>query len=122
MLRTRGEFLIHAVPNAAADNDVLGIGLIVATVQAVTAGGASLPGPISNVDAEWAWHTFVPFDAISLTAADPNARSVVVRIPLDSKAMRKLGTNQSYALIAELSTGTFANVEVIGGFRVLIGH
>ena len=66
----------------------LGIGLV--TDEAITAGVASVPTPISDDDWDgWMFHTFFDSRAVTATIADGvNAAAAVVRIPIDSKAMR----------------------------------
>ena len=122
LLRTRGNILVQATPNASTDLAVAAFGLIVVNESAATVGGASLPGPINDVDADWLWHQFVPLDAITLTAADPNARSVVHRLEIDAKAMRKVGPDKVVVLMAELGGSAFSAVTAIAGARFLLGH
>ena len=121
ILRSRGEVLLQATPDAATDSDVYGFGLIVVHSNAVTIGTTALPGPIADIGADWLWHRFVPMDAVTLTAADPNARAVVSRFELDSKAMRKIAPDHTLVLMAE-SGGVFASAAVSVGLRVLLGH
>jgi len=121
LLRSRGEFIFVATPNAGADFDVIGIGLIVVQSAAVTVGGAAVPGPINDGDADWLWHQFVPLDAGGASAADPNAIGLFARVTVDSKAMRKVRTDQTIILVAELSTGNFTDVAFSGGVRLLEG-
>ncbi len=122
LLRTRGTFLVSAIADAVADSDILALGLIVVSQNAQTAGGASMPGPISDQGASWIWHEYIGLDAVSLSASDANARAVIYRGVIDSKAMRKVRADQSVVLMAQLSTGDFVSVSVTGGFRTLLGH
>ena len=55
-IRSRGVFLAQATPNAAADDTVLGLGLIVVSGAAFTAGAGSIPNPIVDFINEWIWH------------------------------------------------------------------
>ena len=121
-LRTRGAVLCIAEPNAATDTEILALGLIVVKAQAAAIGGTSLPGPIANPDAEWAWHQFIAFDAVTATAGDPQAITLNMRVEIDTKAMRKLGTNEEFVLMAEVAGGAMASVNVLGGIRFLVGH
>ena len=122
LLRTRGNILIQGTPDAAGDVEVVGLGLIVVHSNAVTAGGLALPGPIEDDGADWLWHQYVPLDAITLTSADPNARSVVVRVEVDAKAMRRVPSDHEVVLMGELSTTSFASVTALAGIRMLFGH
>ena len=119
IVRIRGFYLIKAIPDAATDDEVVGLGLIVVSDQAAAAGGTSVPGPIATIGVQWLWHNYVPLNAgqAALSGADLGS---MVRGVIDSKAMRKMGPNDSLVLIGELSTGLYSAVEVNGGFRVLI--
>ena len=122
VLRVRGELLIVAIPNAAADSDVVGLGLVVVSAAAIAAAGAALPGPINDIGSDsWMWYQTIPLDAVVLTAGDANARAVIHRVTIDAKAMRKLPQDNALVLVGELSTGDFASVNVTGQMRVLIG-
>ncbi len=122
LLRARGDFLVVAIPDAASDNDVLAMGLIVANQSAITAGGVSLPGPILDQDSDaWLWHSYVGLDAVTATAGTDVEGSLIARVHLDSKAMRKVQADQGVVLMAELVGGAFAAVEVSGGCAFLFG-
>ena len=56
VMRVRGNILVKGTPDAVADDNVVGLGLIVLQSQAFTAGGASVPGPIADPSAPWLWH------------------------------------------------------------------
>ena len=121
ILRSRGGLFVTATPNAASDADVVGLGLIVVHTNALTVGGASLPGPINDIGADWLWHQFVPLDAISATSADGQSVGLNVRVEVDSKAMRRLQTDHAVVLMAELATGQMTTITVNGGIRFLLG-
>ncbi len=119
VLRIRGNLLLVATANAAQDDDVAGLGFIVASDNAIAAGGASLPGPINDPDAPWLWHQYVPLGVVAVTAADDTAIGTFARVEIDSRAMRKATRNEGVVFMAELSTGEFASIQMTGGFRVL---
>ncbi len=122
VLRSRGEFLITAVPDAANDEAVLGIGIIIVNQTALDIGGTALPGPIADANSDaWLYHSFVPLDGTTLTAADPQAIGVNVRVPVDSKAMRRVAADQAVVFMIELNQATFASVTIIGGIAFLFG-
>jgi len=122
LLRSRGNILVQATPDAAGDAANVAFGLIVVHSNALTIGTTALPGPIADVGADWLWHTFVPMDAISLTAADPNARGVVHRVEIDSKAMRRVSSDHTVVLMSEADSGSFASITAQVGLRLLFGH
>ena len=122
LLRSRGNILVAGTPDAATDVEVVGLGIVVVHSNAATIGGLSVPGPIADDGADWLWHQYVPLDAVTLTAGDPNARSVIHRVEIDSKAMRRIPPDYSAILVGELTTTSFANVSVMSGMRMLFGH
>jgi len=121
LLRSRGELMFAAIPDAAGDDDVIGVGLIVVSDASAGVGGASVPGPINDLSAPWIWHTFVPLLA-SGAAVDGASIGENARVVIDSKAMRKIGLAESLILVVEASTGTFASITVTGGLRALALH
>ncbi len=122
LMRTRGAFLVTAIADAVADSDVLALGLAVIPLTSALVGGASVPGPISDGGAGyWLWHEFIGLDAVSLSAGDPNARSVIYRGVIDAKAMRKMPPDSALVFVAQLLTGDFVSVSLTGGFRALLG-
>ena len=122
VLRCRGALLCHAVPDAAGDAGVLGLGIMVVRTSAALVGGVSVPGPIDDDGSDsWLWHQYVPFDAINATGAVNLLGSLVARVEIDAKAMRKLPEDSTVALIGQMSAGLFSTVEVGGGMRILVG-
>jgi len=124
VLRCRGNLLFTALPDAGGDTDVVGVGLVVVTENALGIGGTSLPGPINDPSSDaWLWHTFVPLDAFGATTegAAQLVNSTQARVEIDAKAMRKLPEAYGCVLVAELATGDFASVNVSGGIRFLLG-
>jgi len=120
VMRAMGDFLVSAVPDAAGDRGVLGLGIIVVQQAAASAGGASVPGPINDIDANWLWHVFVGLDAVVATAGSANDRALVYRVRFDVKSMRKVALDQDIILVAEMDSSSFATVDVTGGYRVLV--
>ena len=122
LLRTRGNFLITAIPNATSDSDVVGLGLVLVATTTADVGGLSLPGPIVDSGADfWIWHEFVPLDSVTLTTGDPQAITVNKRIVLDAKAMRRWPSDKSLLLIAEAAAGSMSSIAITGAFRALTG-
>ena len=119
ILRIRGQFLATGVPDTAFDDETVGVGAIVVTDNAVAAGGVSLPGPISDPDASWIWHAYMPLMSLATTSASDVALGCFDRVIVDSKAMRKSNRNESLAFVGQLATGDFGSVRIQGGVRVL---
>ncbi len=92
IVRTRGSGVLWLqTATAIGDGFEVGIGLCLVTDQAVAAGSASIPRPITNRDWDgWLWHTVEYVNAVTATIADgANAVGALVRYEIDSKAMRK---------------------------------
>ncbi len=122
ILRNRGSFLVIAEPDAATDTDIVALGLIVVSTEAAGVGGASLPGPLNNPGADWLWHKFIGLDAIVATAGAVNALSLIERVEMDSKGMRKVTVQEELVLVGEVNSGDFSVVAINGGFRTLWGY
>ena len=122
LLRSRGNLLVNAVPDAATDSDTIGLGLIVVHTNALAAGGASLPGPIADQGADWLWHMYVPLDAAGATAEAAVNNWNLMRIEVDSKAMRRVPEDHAVVCMGEVDAGLFASVSVTGGIRFLFGQ
>ena len=116
VVRTRGELLLLLRSTSGGNtgfHGAFGIGLI--TDEAAAAGAASVPGPIANEDWDgWLYHRYFSLataaamgDTVSSADDIPNAVSAVLRLEVDSKAMRKFDTgNTMVAMLEVLEVGT----------------
>ncbi len=108
LVRTRG-FVEMLLAGATARGDGMqgAIGIGVTTVAAVAAGIASVPTPIDELDWDgWLYHQL--FSIHSQGAGVASSSNSVLRMPVESKAMRKLDLLDSiYAAIqvAEIGGG-----------------
>ena len=92
LMRTRGLFSIRVLTAAAAGDGFFGAaGIFMATEDAFNQGAVAMLDPLSDSNSDmWIWHSFFDVRAITATIADGvNAVSVIHRIVIDSKAMRK---------------------------------
>ena len=121
LMRTRGEVIIEATPNAIGDTDVVGLGLIVVSMDVFGVGGTSLPGPLTDPRAPWLWHWYVNLEAASV-ALDGSHILTNRIIEIDSKAMRCMKETETIALVGQIFTGEFAVVSAVGAFRLLFGR
>ena len=106
------------IPGATgADGNVVGaIGFGLVSDQAFGAGAASLPGPWSDPDWD-GWFLWMPW-SFRWEFADASGQVLGdARKTIDSKAMRKVGQNETLVVMAE-SQGTAAVVAV--SFRLLV--
>ncbi len=121
LLRSRGNLLVWAEPDAASDSDVFAFGLIVVHTNALAVGTTSLPGPIADTGADWLWYQFVPLDAGAATGVTGDSLLLSSWIDLDSKAMRRVPEDHAVVLMGEALTGDFSAGLVSGGVRFLFG-
>ncbi len=100
--RIRGHVVASQNTAAAANSMLLGIGLIVVSENAFTVGGAaSMPGPLTDINASWLWHNILAFGPTQAGAVSDNAITMNQRVEIDSKAMRKVGPDDALAFIWE---------------------
>ena len=101
--------------------DAIAFGIGIASVQAIGIGATALPGPLSEIDWEgWIYHTIQ--SGMRGTALSPLGDAAgFVRVDIDTKAMRKVGTNQAiFGMVeAEVETGV-VDVRVEGRTRMLL--
>ncbi len=119
LLRSRGELLVCAVPNANTDNEIACFGFAVVSDEARAVGTTSLPNPVSSPDFDWFWYGYAPLMDTVSTGSDASSIGLTYRLTIDSKAMRRVSPNHSLVLIGALTTGEMASTTVIAGCRVL---
>ena len=124
LLRSRGSLVVSAFPNNATDEGMVALGLIVVHSNAVTAGGAALPGPLNDQGADWLWHNYVPVTNPIGATTISNAWGGfhTQRVELDSRAMRRVPADHEVVLMGEVDSSFWSSVEVVGGMRLLFGH
>ena len=125
VVRLRGYFRMHlTLATSAGDGFGGAFGVGIATLAAVTAGGASVPTPITEADADnWLFHRFVDVAAgfPFASAADPAGnRHAFIEFEVDSKAMRKLPLEMAiYSSLEVTEVGT-AGAQVWFDSRMLL--
>ena len=101
LVRLRGHGFIHMDAGAALDAIIVGIGLTIVDEEAFAAGVGSLPTPLTDMESDWVWHgVFALGPAVSATD-DGGDLSRNVQFEIDSKAMRKIRTDQTLAFVTE---------------------
>ena len=120
LVRTRGEIHVGMDPGAIDDTMVVGVGLIVATDQAIAAGAASLPSPIDDGDADWLWHGLFGLHAATIVSGD-DWIGQSSRREIDSKAMRKVKQNDNLVVVYDSSVlAGSPTADVVIGARFLL--
>ena len=121
ILRIRGNWLIKGTPDAVSDDMVIGLGIMIVSTDSATVGGTSVPSPLGDPGSPWLWHQYVPLMAGQTALLGQDIGSMV-RGEIDTKAMRKIGPNQSLVFISNENGGGYASVALSVGFRVLFGE
>ena len=106
VMRTRGWVGIRP-ESEAADLEIVGaIGVGIVSVEAFTAGIASMPEPFA--DADWGgWYVWRSF-AYDIRFSDATGVNMIDwGFEIDSKAMRKMSPNETIVVIAESQGGAF---------------
>jgi len=124
VLRMVGELVVTPgiTPVIAGDAAIMAVGVAVVTTDALTVGSSAMPDPAGEPDFDWLWryqaHMVFPFATADLAGL----ASESARIPLESKAMRKVSPRQSLVMLAEYVDlqGT-PPLDVLGSARFLIG-
>ena len=110
LVRTRGFVRATLTAVAGANDGFQGaVGIGITTAQAVAAGIASCPIPVSDADWDgWLWHQFFSVGSSTATIADGvNSVGVNFQTEIDSKAMRKLSEDMAlYAAFQMTENGT----------------
>ena len=122
LVRIRGMIEIHVISVSAIGDGFDGAwGIGIVSADAFAAGVASQPGALT--DPEWpGWmaHGFFNVRAISATIGDGvNAVAAFVRIPIESKAMRKFGSSEVLMGSMELVENGSASGEFWADCRIL---
>ena len=108
LIRIRGEVnLFLNVASSALDGfDRVAMGICIVSENAVGVGATAIPHPLGDIAWEgWLWHWVGSL--ISPTATiDQTTGPASIRIPIDSKAMRKLGESDTVVGMAQFSVET----------------
>ena len=98
-MRIRGEALFYLTSIAAALDGFtrVAVGIGIVTASAFGIGITAVPTPVTDIEWEgWMFHwigaLMVP---TSTLPTEGQAGSAVVRVPIDSKAMRKVGSDET---------------------------
>ena len=107
IVRMRGEVLLFlsTVTTILDGFQSFAMGIGIVSDRAFAAGGASVPAPLTTVEWEgWLWHHMGAGLAGLSTTEVAQGPSDAIRIPIDSKAMRKVGSDETVFGAIELGT------------------
>jgi len=98
------------------------VGIGKTTSEAFTVGITALPTPLTDADWDgWMWHSFYDLHAVTGAASDGvNAVSNYLRIPVDSKAMRKFDLSDTLFVVTEVIEVGVATMSIHFDSRILL--
>jgi len=119
LVRMRGEILVVGATGTIGFSSLIGVGIGVASRRATTAGTTSLPRAIEEMDFSWLWHSLV---MIRFSSGSTSEGTNVARVVIDSRAMRKISSNEEevFYSIENDAGGGDVSVEVAIQTRVLL--
>jgi len=122
ILRTRGRVICQLDAAAADERATVAVGLILVGDEAFSAGVGALPKPFEQGGALWLWFDYLQVTSLSEGAAVPTD-FLVDRVVIDSKAMRKVRSNDSLVFMAEIveSTDAGGSLDIDYAARLLFG-
>jgi len=126
ILRAIGEvFVSIRTATTALDEAIITFGLGIVSADAASAGGTSMPDPADEPEYPWMWwHTHHFFSAFAVDGTGSDEFGVgMIRIPVLTKAMRKVKPQQAVVLLAQYEdiAGTPA-LRVGGHVRCLVAR
>ncbi len=126
ILRVRGDmWLAFSATTTALDQAEVTFGLALVSADAAVLGSTAVPDPGGDPDFPWLWWKSVSMFStfvIDGTGSD-NSGQLMLRIPVDTKAMRRFKPGTALAFVAQYgdTAGTPALRWHQGSMRVLIG-
>ncbi len=109
------------VATAAQDGFNMFCGLAVVELDAFTVGASAMQDPFDNAAwGGWMWHWMGAIHTAvgGLAIGDPPNNPM--RIPIETKSMRKLGNSQVLTLIMQVGENTTGTISVAAATRVLL--
>ncbi len=113
--RTRAQLWIKSDQAAVVEDQIGAFGMFIANDAAVTAGAASLLGPVTDASDD-AWFVWQPVQ--QTTPFPPGASPLGFHYEIDSKAMRKLVQGQQIVMMYETGLSSLGTVIRLG-FSIL---
>jgi len=119
LIRIRGSVLVAATTGSVGALAVATLGIKLSTAAAVA--GATVEGPNVDIGSDWIWWTAVGLSQQNTIAVPtPDGLTLMHRVDIDSKAMRKVGLNQVLVFVAQNTVvAATLTYEVVGAARVL---
>ena len=117
LVRTRGLFAWGSDQLSASENQLGAIGIGVVSAQAASVGVTAVPHPdTDSAWGGWLFHSYYASSFFFSTAASYIANALF-SMPVDSKAMRKVGEEER--LVVVIANSSTTGVQVYDSFRLL---
>ena len=115
-----GIYLNSASVVGSGFSGAVGFGIV--SLEAFTVGVTAMPGPVDDMEwPGWMFHRFFDLRTITATIGDGvNASACDASFEIDSKAMRKIGANEVFVGMIEVTEQTSAQVEIQCDTRMLV--
>ncbi len=117
--RIRGHLAVRSDQNAAGEDTVGAVGVLVASDEAVAVGVGSLPTPYTDQDSDlWMMHQYFSHSFTFLSSVGFQDQSFSIW-EFDSKAMRKMESGQTMCFIVENGAAAGSGISYYLNFAVL---
>jgi len=121
LVRIRGSILVAATTGSTGALCIATLGIKLSTAAAVA--GATVENPNADIGSDWIWWTTVGLsqqNTIATATPGPGPDTLVHRIDIDSKAMRKVPLNKVLVFVgSNVAVAGTMTYEVVGAARVL---
>jgi len=120
LIRLRGSVLVLVnTIGAVPAKGIVTMGIKLSTASAVA--GATVESPNTDSGSDWIWWNIMGMELESGTLEDAQRGiTVVKRVDIDSKAMRKVGLNKVLVFVTQHTAVTSTmTIDTVGGCRVL---
>ena len=104
---------------AGSEEPQIVVAAMVVTDEAVAIGITAMPDPVSNPDADWYWYADAPTGITVATAVGFQTNQV---FEFDSKAMRKVSSNQDIIVVAANRSAADGGFVVVSGRELFKLH
>jgi len=121
LARTRGIFSATLEAYTSAGDGFLGaFGMAIVSTAAATAGIGSIPTPLTEAGWDgWFVHRYFDIRGTIVAGSAAGANANLVRLDIDSKAMRKANEDESIVMVVEVIESGTATLTVVAACRVL---
>ena len=120
ILRCRGELVVALDGVAAGASNGVTFGLGIVSTDAATLGATALPDPGAEPNFPWLWWHDAELISNAVEANEQSDITSAVRVPIDTKAMRKMKPGESLIMVVQTDSAITVDI-LLSRIRVLIG-